>query len=156
MPRVPKTTDATPQASKPKDIPSSPAPERASAKANTCRNNQQRQKTHDQSREVRRQEVAPRALKPIDATRKTSKPQDVPSTQVAGRPLARATSHRNTQQRQKPSGVPSKPCPSKEDVSVTSHEAPTHDLHVNIIPTSYLHGSSRYQRILRSYLIDTS
>lgn len=106
--------------SKPKDVPRSPMPERHSAKATTCRNVEQRQKTQEKSGDHRRQEIAPKAPKPIDIPRKASTPHDISTNRVPGRPpLSRGTTpHRNTQQRQKPSGVSAKPCAAKKDVSI--------------------------------------
>lgn len=122
VPKARKPTDATHKSSKPKNVPSPPMHERPSTKATACRNTEQRQKMEDNSGVLRTQEVAPRAPKPINAPSKASKPQDIPINQVPGRPSSRGTAHRNTQQRQKPSGVPSKPCPSRKDVSKESEE----------------------------------
>ncbi|ONK61485.1 uncharacterized protein A4U43_C08F30400 [Asparagus officinalis] len=116
IPGVPKPTYTTLKASKSKDIPSPLIPKRSSPKDTTCKNIEQRQRTHEHSRDIRRQETGPRTPNPSDVVCKTSKPQDTSNTS------ARATANRSTQQRQKTSGAPLKPCPSRKDVSKETEE----------------------------------
>lgn len=145
VPKARKPTVATHKSSKPKDIPNPPIPGRPSAKATTCRNNtQQRQKIQDNSGELR---VAARTPEP-----KASKPHDISIDQAPRTPLLLVAPHRNAQQRQKPSGVLSKPCHSRKDVSVNISES----IEPIIISTSSLHVSCRYQGDLRSCLIEPS
>ncbi|ONK78511.1 uncharacterized protein A4U43_C02F19550 [Asparagus officinalis] len=105
------TRQEVPKASKPTDT-THKAPKNKEDKHPVSESNtQRRQKSQEHSREFRNQEAGFRVSKPIDASHKTSKPSE------------RGTAHNNTQQRQKPSGVPSKPCTFKKDALKESEES---------------------------------